>query len=247
LSEDLKYHKSGLFFASLADAYIEKGMYEDAAELLKEGITLHPEYTYAHRLLGICYFQLKDLAGAERELKLALRDSSDLTARYYLARVYLLQNRIDDAKATLDEINRIDPDSKEAFEIRKELAHLTGEETEEVVGVTQILKELISLPAIDGAILLEKDGLPIASEGVAEDEELSGFISGIANQSSLTGAEFGIGEVESFSITTKGRCLINIVGPDAILTILTNHLDREGLAALYGTRFSERIRAFLER
>ncbi|HID31823.1 MAG TPA: hypothetical protein EYP24_00400, partial [bacterium (Candidatus Stahlbacteria)] len=123
-----------------------------------------------------------------------------------------------------------------------------GEEVEEeALDVTPLLKELVSLPAIDGVILLEKDGLTIASEGVEESEELAAIISGIANQSLTTGSEFNIGDLESFTVITPHRRFINIVGPDAILTLISGPDGGEGLATLYGTKIHSRIISILGR
>ncbi|HIE05184.1 MAG TPA: tetratricopeptide repeat protein, partial [bacterium (Candidatus Stahlbacteria)] len=209
----------------------------------------HPRYSYAHRLLGICYYRKQDLKNAETEFKQALKDPEDIKARFFIAKIYLARERKEEAREVYDELRRMAPDSEEVKLLDQEFAESQKPEPEQKIAepldVETILKELTAITGIDGALLIESDGLLIAAENVNNSEEIAGLISGIANQCWLTGSDFSIGDVESFSITMDNQNLISIIGPDAILTVTTKAKSAEGLATLYSARFHNRIKDLL--
>ena len=89
----------------LARVYHFRNDERRALEQIKKTIELEPGYAEAHFTLGMTNIRLKDYKGAEKELKQAI----DLSGRRpvmlgMLGRLYVLQGRINDANALLEEM-----------------------------------------------------------------------------------------------------------------------------------------------
>lgn len=64
-------------FAPLAEAYRKFGMVDDAIEILKKGIRLHPNFTLGHIGLAYCYFDKKEFQMTYETLKPLVDDNRE--------------------------------------------------------------------------------------------------------------------------------------------------------------------------
>jgi len=109
----------GRYFAPLADAYRKSGRLDEAIELVKDGLTRHPDYLSAHIVLGRCYLDKKDDPAAKATLEgvlaldaeniialkslaeIAERMADNLGARKWLSQLLLIDPTNIDAEADL--------------------------------------------------------------------------------------------------------------------------------------------------
>ncbi len=78
-------------FVSLAETYRKLGMYEDARRIIQKGLSLHPEFSPAHIVLGRIFCQVEEFDLSEQEFKRALElDTESLAALVGYARVKIL-------------------------------------------------------------------------------------------------------------------------------------------------------------
>src|SRR5215207_1515137 len=120
----------GLTFAPLAEVHRKNGDVARALELLRPGLTLHPDYIPASIVLGRCHLDLGDLPSAEAafthvlaldgENVIALKSLADITERLF---------RFDEAERwlrTLLAIDRSNDDARDQLG-RVESAHRQAE------------------------------------------------------------------------------------------------------------------------
>jgi len=106
----------GLTFAPLAEVHRKNGDVARALELLRPGLTLHPDYIPASIVLGRCHLDLGDLLAAEAafthvlaldgENVIALKSLADITERLF---------RFDEAERWLRTLLAIDRSSSGAW------------------------------------------------------------------------------------------------------------------------------------
>ena len=94
-----------------ASRLLQARKYEQAAELLKQAIALHPGYVQAHNDLGAVYMKLNQLDKAEQMLRQAIR----LNSKWYLPQLNLgmvlnRQKKYKDAAALLTSLQTTYPD-----------------------------------------------------------------------------------------------------------------------------------------
>lgn len=91
----------------LARVYHFRNQEDKAVEQIKKTIELEPGYAEAHFTLSMSSIRLKDYRNAEKELKQALDLSGRRTVMIgMLGRMYVLQGRIKEADALLDELQK---------------------------------------------------------------------------------------------------------------------------------------------
>src|SRR5215207_1325983 len=105
----------GLTFAPLAEVHRKNGDVARALELLRPGLTLHPDYIPASIVLGRCHLDLGDLPSAEAafahvlaldgENVIALKALADITERLF---------RFDEAERWLRTLLAIDRSNDDA-------------------------------------------------------------------------------------------------------------------------------------
>lgn len=105
----------GLTFAPLAEVHRKNGDVTRALELLRPGLTLHPDYIPASIVLGRCHFDLGDLPAAEAAFTHVLGlDSENVIALKALADIAERQLRFDDAERWLRTLLAVDRSNDEA-------------------------------------------------------------------------------------------------------------------------------------
>lgn len=107
----------GRYFAPLADAYRKAGRVDDALQLVGQGLTKHPDYLSAHIVLGRCYLDKKDDAGATGAFQRVLElDQENIIALKSLAEISERRGENDDARRWLMRLLVVDGMNAEAEE-----------------------------------------------------------------------------------------------------------------------------------
>ncbi len=91
----------------LGNDYLQRGEAEKAIQELKSAVAINPQSAEGHMLLGQAYMALKSasmIAEAKAELQQALDlDPTLIWAKFYLAKIYIDQGRLDKAKLELEQ------------------------------------------------------------------------------------------------------------------------------------------------
>src|SRR5689334_14579688 len=105
----------GLTFAPLAEVHRKNGDVARALELLRSGLTLHPDYIPASIVLGRCHLDLGDLPAAETAFTHVLAlDGENVIALKALAEIAERQFRFDDAERWLGTLLAVDRSNDDA-------------------------------------------------------------------------------------------------------------------------------------
>lgn len=130
----------GLTFAPLAEIHRKNGDVARALELLRPGLTLHPDYIPASIVLGRCHLDLGDLAGAEAAFTHVLSlDGENVIALKALADITERLARFGEAERWLNALLAVDRSNDEG---REQLAR---------VEAARRLAEITSTAAPDAA------------------------------------------------------------------------------------------------
>jgi len=107
----------GRYFAPLADAYRKAGRVDDALQLVAQGLSKHPDYLSAHIVLGRCYLDRKDDAGATGAFQRVLElDQENIIALKSLAEIAERGGQVDEARRWLMRLLVVDGMNAEAEE-----------------------------------------------------------------------------------------------------------------------------------
>jgi tetratricopeptide (TPR) repeat protein len=105
----------GLTFAPLAEVHRKNGDVPRALELLKPGLSLHPDYIPARIVLGRCHLDLGELTAAEAAFTHVLGlDGENVIALKALADITERQGRFDEAERWLRTLLAIDRSNDDA-------------------------------------------------------------------------------------------------------------------------------------
>jgi tetratricopeptide (TPR) repeat protein len=105
----------GLTFAPLAEVHRKNGDVARALELLRAGLTLHPDYIPASIVLGRCHLDLGDLPAAEGAFTHVLSlDGENVIALKALADITERQHRFDESERWLRTLIAVDRSNDEA-------------------------------------------------------------------------------------------------------------------------------------
>jgi tetratricopeptide (TPR) repeat protein len=107
----------GLTFAPLAEVHRKNGDVARALELLRLGLTVHPDYIPASIVLGRCHLDLGDLPSAETAFTHVLSlDGENVIALKALADIAERQYRFDESERWLQTLIAVDRSNDEARE-----------------------------------------------------------------------------------------------------------------------------------
>lgn len=105
----------GLTFAPLAEVHRKNGDVARALELLRPGLTVHPDYIPASIVLGRCHLDLGELPAAEAAFNHVLSlDAENVIALKALADIAERMFRFDDAERVLNALLAVDRSNDEA-------------------------------------------------------------------------------------------------------------------------------------
>ena len=118
LSLDTNYYPA---WYSLGLAHSMRGRLDEAAKAYQKCLEVNPQFTEAHNNLGTVYQEMNQLDKAEQEFRKALADltyqNRDL-AYTNLARLHVIQNRLDEALDDVQKAIQIKPRLAMAYNLR---------------------------------------------------------------------------------------------------------------------------------
>jgi tetratricopeptide (TPR) repeat protein len=133
----------GLTFAPLAEVHRKNGDVSRALELLRPGLTLHPDYIPASIVLGRCHLDLGELPASEAAFNHVLGlDAENVIALKALADIAERMLRFDDAERLLQSLLAVDRSNDEA---RDQLARVEAARHQAQAG------SAVAAPAPDSA------------------------------------------------------------------------------------------------
>lgn len=122
VNDDIFYQRQEDAVINLALAYLGKGNYEKALQIMKAAVISHPRNPRARLTLGRAYFSLDKLDLAiEEYLKTIDLSKGYANAHYFLGLAYLKSNKIDAAKLSFQEVVLLAPDSNIGRQSREHL------------------------------------------------------------------------------------------------------------------------------
>ncbi len=110
----------------LGGAYYKQGNYADSIAEYARAAELKPDLAEAHFNLGLACFEAGDLARAEEELKRANAIKEEALPCFYLARIYLVQKKLDQALAEAQKSIRKNPSSAGAYNLKGVILNQLG-------------------------------------------------------------------------------------------------------------------------
>ncbi len=135
-------------FAPLAEAYRKAGLIDEAIEIARDGVRIHPHFVGGRVALARALFDKGDYANVVKELEPIVLDSPDnLIAQKLLAESYLILGRVTDALS--------------AYKVL--LFFMPGDQ--EVAGLVQ---EIEARAYEDGLLVLNRDPIPLRSYSVSD-------------------------------------------------------------------------------
>lgn len=110
LERKLADNPNSIFFARLADSYMQTGRLDEAIELCERGVRIHPNYVTGHYILGKCFVRKKLFDQAEKELKRVLsKDPKYISAHREYGELMAQIGWNSNCEMTFNEILQIDP------------------------------------------------------------------------------------------------------------------------------------------
>ena len=107
-------------FLPLADEYIKAGMWQEAAAVLEDGLTVYPGFVTAMAALGRVYDQLGQSAKAKSILEEVVKQRPDnLRAHRILAKLYHAEGQAELALRSCTAILNANPFDEEALAVRR--------------------------------------------------------------------------------------------------------------------------------
>jgi tetratricopeptide (TPR) repeat protein len=177
----------GLTFAPLAEVHRKNGDTARALELLRPGLTLHPDYIPASIVLGRCHLDLGELPAAEAAFKHVLDlDAENVIALKALADIAERMFRFDDAERMLTALLAVDRSNDEARDqvarvaaARQQVA--AGSATEPAPAPEAAPPEPAAEPSVAEATLSESAAAAVSE---ASPQELAPEFDGAGNVTS---------------------------------------------------------------
>jgi len=160
----------GLTFAPLAEIHRKNGDVTRALELLRPGLTLHPDYIPASIVLGRCHLDLGDLASAEAAFTHVLSlDGENVIALKALADITERLARFDEAERWLNALLVVDRSNDEAREqlARVEAAHRLAEITSSAAPAAAVEPASAEAPAEEPEMGAPSGASPTVMETLA--------------------------------------------------------------------------------
>jgi tetratricopeptide (TPR) repeat protein len=140
LSLDTRFY---LAYNALGLAHSMKGRLDEAAKSYLRCLEINPQFTEARNNLGTVYQEMNQLDKAEAEFKTALQDltyqNRDLPY-FNLARLYVLQNRLDEAMENVGKALQIRPRLAMAHNLRGLILEKRNDLAEAVAAYEQAVK-----------------------------------------------------------------------------------------------------------
>lgn len=118
----LKYEKNprSRVFAPLAETYRKLGMLDEAMQILKDGIRIHPSYTLGYIVLANCYFDIQNFELAYNTIRpFVAKNLENITMQKLFAKTCINLGHLDEALYTFKHLLLLNPrDSYVADQIK---------------------------------------------------------------------------------------------------------------------------------
>ncbi len=121
LSLDTRFYLS---WNALGLAHSMRGRLDEAVKAYQKCLEVNPQFTEAHNNLGTVYQEMKQLDKAETEFRAALADLTYQNRElpyFNLARLYVLQNRYDEALENVQKAIQIKPRLAMAYNLQGQI------------------------------------------------------------------------------------------------------------------------------
>ncbi|VAX31679.1 hypothetical protein MNBD_NITROSPIRAE01-2000 [hydrothermal vent metagenome] len=131
LSDLLQNNPSSRLFVPLAEAYLQSDMFEEAIQVLRDGLSTHSSFVAARVMLGKIHLKTKQHLEAKEQFKEVIAIApSNIPSLKGLAGIYQKEGLFAEAKTTYKTILKIDPGDKEATASLEEISKKRNEGTE---------------------------------------------------------------------------------------------------------------------
>ncbi|MGH7385517.1 MAG: tetratricopeptide repeat protein [Candidatus Rokuibacteriota bacterium] len=157
----------------LADQYRHDGRYEDAAELITEGLRISPNIAVGHLLDAYLHVVLRDMPAAKASFRRVLAlDPYHPRALFGLARIALEEGDIEGCRPFLDRAIQYFPDFPEANALQEMVATWTTPAAAASSAVGTISAERLRLPpGARDLVLTHADGTLVFAQGGEERQK----------------------------------------------------------------------------
>ncbi|HET7876806.1 MAG TPA: tetratricopeptide repeat protein [Methylomirabilota bacterium] len=202
-----------------ADQYRHEGRYEEAAELITQGLRLAPNSGVGHLLAAYLHLVFREIGAAKNAFRRVLHiDPYHPRALFGLARIALEEGNYDECKPFLDRALQYYPDFPEAKALQEMVASWTQPHAPVRAPATPIQKERLRVPTGGrDLILVQTDGAPIFAQGPGERQrQLAQHMTQVFRIATATLARAGLsslrrGVVERLGDLTVLRCDAGLV------------------------------------
>lgn len=180
----------------LADQYRHEGRYEDAAELITEGLRVSPNIAVGHLLDAYLHVVFREMPAAKASFRRVLSlDPYHPRALFGLARIALEEGDIEGCRPFLDRAIQYFPDFPEAKALQEMVATWTAPAAAASTSLGAISTERLRMPT--GArdlVLTHADGTLVFAQGGEErQKQLALHLTQVYRIASATLARAGLG------------------------------------------------------
>ena len=180
----------------LADQYRHEGRYEDAAELIADGLRLAPNIAVGHLLDAYLHVVFRDMTAAKESFRRVLAlDPYHPRALFGLARIALEEGDIEGCRPFLDRAIQYFPDFPEAKALQEMVATWSAPAVATPAAVGTISTDrLRPPPGARDLILTHTDGTLVFAQGSEERQrQLAQHLTQVYRIASATLARAGLG------------------------------------------------------
>ncbi len=180
----------------LADQYRHEGRYEEAADLIAEGLRVAPNIAVGHLLDAYLHVVFREMPAAKTSFRRVLAlDPYHPRALFGLARIALEEGDIEGCRPFLDRAIQYFPDFPEAKALQEMVATWSAPAPVSTTTVGAINTEKLRLPqGAHDLILAHTDGTPVFAQGGEERQrQLAQHVTQVYRIASATLARAGLG------------------------------------------------------
>lgn len=123
---ELSPHERAVKLAARAKEYFNRGLLLEAERLYQSAVADDPKFADAHAGLAAVRERTGDAGTARKEASQALQIAPSLDAYLVLARLDISANHTDDASREIEDALKLDPNSRTAQELSRQIGEKTG-------------------------------------------------------------------------------------------------------------------------
>ncbi len=226
----LEENPSSQIFAALADAHRKRGDLDKAFRVCQNGLKVHPGYGSGHLVMAKINMDRGMYDWAESEIRKAMElDGTTRATELLLSEVFIYKGEFNKACRILEKLLQSDPDNeqiKKLLDIARKIplesrsgplpppVDAPSAAPSETPGLPklndkQLLRALVVVPGVEGALLVNKDGLVLEAEWNDQgDTDLMGALAAeTARYCTVQLRDSGFGTLQSVLIET-GRSFL---------------------------------------